>query len=87
MRALAGGRADMPSWVKRPMRCFSMRSTWVLLITPCRGKLSSVKKDTVTGMSVVYQWYVGVTGAPERVIQPTCHGVARLAIVCLGRGM
>jgi hypothetical protein len=41
----------------------------------------------VSGVSVVCWWYVSVTGAPERVIQPTCHGVARLAIVCLGRGM
>jgi len=71
MRALAGGRADMPSWVKRPMRCFSMRSTWVLLITPCRGKLSSVKKTIVTGMLVVRREYVSVTGAPESAIQPT----------------
>ncbi len=71
MRALAGGRADMPSWVKRPMRCFSMRSTWVLLITPCKGKLSSAKKETLTGVSLVRQEYVSVNGAPESAKQPT----------------
>lgn len=36
----------MPSCTKRPMRCLSILNTWVRLITPCSGKLSSAHRQT-----------------------------------------
>ena len=41
----------MPSCTKRPMRCLSILNTWVRLITPCSGKLSSAHEQTHTSVA------------------------------------